>query len=184
MTASILWRRLDTEGHDCCRSIALGDGRRRLEGTAVFLDAGKACGLAYFVETGPDWLTRSAGVVGMAGGDRVDIAIERRGDGVWLLNGVERPAATGLIDVDLGFTPATNLLPLKRLDIGSGRPTQALAAYLTFPELRLERLEQTYEKLGDGRYRYTSPAYGYDDTLDVSPDGFVTHYPKLWRAVG
>jgi len=76
------------------------------------------------------------------------------------MNGVVQAAAHDLVDVDLGFTPATNLIA----------------------ELRLDRLDQTYQRLDGHRYRYTAPAYGYDDVLTVSPEGFVTTYPALWEA--
>jgi len=45
--------------------------------------------------------------------------------------------------------------------------------------LRLDRLDQTYERIGETRYAYISSAY--HDVLEVSKIGFVTDYPKLWK---
>jgi hypothetical protein len=45
------------------------------------------------------------------------------------------------------------------------------------------RLEQTYRRLDEARYAYAAPMFGYDEVLEVSPDGFVIDYPGLWRSV-
>jgi hypothetical protein len=87
------------------------------------------------------------------------------------------------VDVDLGFTPATNLIAIRRLDLAIGQTTPAPAAHIAFPELRFDRLDQTYQRLDARRYRYTARAYGYDDVLSVTSDGFVMSYPSLWEAV-
>lgn len=179
--AAILWRRLDVEGHDSCRLSKLADGWK-LEGRAVFHEGGRPCSVSYEVACDTVWRTRSALVTGWLGAQTLRFEIAPSGSGGWSLNGIEQPRLAGLVDVDLGFTPATNLLPLNRhvLAVGDGtRPSPAV--YLEFPDPRLDRLEQTYERLEEARYRYTSPAYGYDEILEVSASGFVTDYPGLWR---
>ena len=40
--------------------------------------------------------------------------------GSWRLNDREQPAARDAIDLDLGFTPTTRTLPLRRLDLANG----------------------------------------------------------------
>lgn len=118
---------------------------------------------------------------GFLGSREIVYEIERLADGTWLLNGSAQPEADGLIDVDLNFTPATNLLAIRRLNVSVGTEAVASAAWLTFPEPKLARLDQTYRRLDETRYGYRG--YGYEDTLDVSPAGFVLHYPRLWKAV-
>lgn len=179
--AAILWKRLDVEGHDCCRLSRLPDGWV-LEGRAVFLEGGRPCSLSYEVVCDADWRTRSAIATGWLGADDLRFVIEPSATGGWRLNGAEQPLLAGLVDVDLGFTPSTNLLAINRhaLAVGDGtKPSPAV--YLEFPAARLDHLKQTYERLDETRYRYTSPAYGYDETLEVSAFGFVTNYPGLWR---
>jgi hypothetical protein len=180
--ASILWRRLDLEGHDACRLCESDEGRR-LGGQALFVQDGKPCGIAYEVTCDGGWHARSARVNGFLGTQELHYAIERLADGGWTLNGERQAAVAGLIDVDLGFTPATNLLALRRFGLEAGMATPAPAAYLTFPELKLMRLEQTYRRLDEARYAYAAPMFGYDEILEVSPDGFVIDYPGLWRSV-
>src|SRR6478735_8133912 len=81
MTASILWRRLDVEGHDACL-LSQGDGGHSLQGQAIFVQDGKPCCLAYEVICDAGWRTRSARVDGFLGMRKLHYAIERRADGV------------------------------------------------------------------------------------------------------
>lgn len=180
--AAILWKRLDVEGHDACR-LMRRTGGWALSGRAVFDQASQPCCLSYEVSCDEAWHTRAATVTGWIGPRDLRFEIERAAPGVWRLNGDAQPQVAGLIDVDLGFTPATNLLAVNRLALGVGRQAPAPAAYLSFPELRLDRIDQTYVRLSGTRYAYASPAYGYDEVLEVSEVGFVTDYPKLWQAV-
>ncbi|CAN7318595.1 putative glycolipid-binding domain-containing protein [Mesorhizobium sp. LjRoot246] len=181
MTASILWHRLDVEGHDACL-FSQTDGGHRLEGQAIFIQDDKPCCLAYEVDCDAGWHTRTARIDGFLGMRRLHYAIERDSDGQWTLNGEVQRGVAGLVDVDLGFTPASNLLAIRRYRLGIGDATPAPAAYLTFPELRLVRLDQSYRRLDTVRYAYAAPMFGYDETLEVSPHGFVVDYPGLWKA--
>lgn len=180
--ARILWRRLDAEGHDSCDLLRLPDGWR-LAGMAVFGHEGQACAVNYSAECDDRWRTRSATATGSLGTKKLDFHIMAE-SGRWTLNGVDQPQVAGCIDVDLSFTPATNLLPLRRHALAVGQETPAPAAYLAFPELRLERLEQTYRRIDATKYAYTASAHGYDDVLEVSEAGFIRDYPGLWKAVG
>lgn len=179
---TILWRRLDTEGHDACRLVDFDDGWR-LEGVAAFEDEGAPCAIAYTVECDRSWRTRGASVSGTRGDDRLDIRIRRTESAHWELNGIEQEDVSGLVDLDLGFTPATNTIAIRRLDLAVGETRPAPAAYLAFPAARLARLDQTYARVDATRYRYTAAAYAYDELLTVAATGMVTSYPRLWRAV-
>ncbi|WP_348629846.1 MULTISPECIES: putative glycolipid-binding domain-containing protein [unclassified Mesorhizobium] len=180
-TASILWHRLDVEGHDACLLSQTNVGHS-LEGQAIFIQDGKPCCLGYEVICDVGWRTRSARIDGFLGTRKLHYAIERDSDGQWTLNGEVQQGVDGLVDVDLGFTPASNLLAIRRYDLGIGEATPAPAAYLTFPELSLVRLDQTYRRLDTVRYAYAAPVFGYDETLNISPHGFVVDYPGLWRS--
>jgi hypothetical protein len=56
------------------------------------------------------------------------------------------------------------------------------AAWVRFPELALEVLEQSYTRLGPATYRYESAQGTFVRELTVDADGFVLEYPELWRA--
>jgi hypothetical protein len=99
----------------------------------------------------------------------------------WQINGTDQPEVAGCIDVDLNFTPATNLIAIRRLALAVGDASDAPAAWLRVPELTLERLEQRYHRVGLDIYDYEAAGTGYAASLQVSDVGFVTRYPGLWE---
>jgi uncharacterized protein len=175
-----LWQRLDTPGHDACVVRRLAHGWR-LSGMAVFREDAGPCQLQYQVDTDAQWRSLSASVVGWLGADRIEVAISKHDDGRWVLNGVEQPQAHGCVDVDLGFTPATNLILVRRLELPLGVTVPAPAAWMEFPQLRLERLEQSYRRIDERRFEYRGAAY--EDVLVVDEAGSIVDYPGLWKTL-
>ena len=177
-----LWRRLDEPGHDACALWPVANGWR-LSGAAAFRDTGLACHLRYEVIADPAWRTRRAIVSGQAGRRVVDLRITSAARGGWTLNGVPQPRLAGCTDVDLGFTPATNLLPIRRLALKVGERAEAPAAYLEFPRLRLLVLPQIYRRLSRTHYAYRSPAHNYSATLEVTKLGAIKDYPHVFELI-
>ncbi|PTU74381.1 putative glycolipid-binding domain-containing protein [Pseudomonas mangrovi] len=175
----MLWRRLDDVGHDACR-LWLSKGRVRLEGMAVFIADGQVCQLRYRVDADAAFCARRASVDGWLGAKAIKLRVHVE-DGCWTLNGGAQPALDGCLDLDLGFTPATNLLPLRRLALAVGETAPAPAAYLAFPALRLELLPQQYRRVAQREYDYAAPSVGYQGILKVSGQGVVIDYPGLFR---
>lgn len=171
----ILWRRLDQPGHDACR---LGDGA--IEGTAVSSFDGRPCSVSYRVEHDAAWRTRSARVTGWIGGETVDVTITVDESGRWRLNGTEQPALDGCVDVDLSFTPATNTLPIRRLGLRVGEEAPVDAAWLRFPALVMERLDQVYHRAGEQTWRYSSRGGSFTATIEADAEGVVQRYEGLW----
>ena len=130
----ILWRRTDVPGHDACGLWVMESGWC-LTGTAIFALEGQPCHLAYEVDCDTTWRTRSAKVTGYIGRHALELTIVAMPGERWQLNGIDQPEAAGCIDVDLNFTPATNLIAIRRLALGVGHASDAPAAWLRFPEL-------------------------------------------------
>ena len=180
--AFILWRRLDTPGHDACR-LDRGTTGWRLQGAAVFQHEGVAASLAYHVACDLAWRTQRATIQGWLGGITVGYTVQRTDNGAWTVNGAEARAPSDCIDLDLGFTPATNLLPIRRLALEMGQAADAPAAWLDVAAGTLALLPQRYERRTEATYWYESPSTGYTGLLEVAPSGFVQQYPQLWEAV-
>lgn len=178
---AILWRRLDTPGHDACRLIQKDNGWR-LEGTAVFLHDGLPASLAYELDCDRMWRTQEGAVSGWIMDRPFECRISRRHDGIWTLNGQVAPQVVGCFDLDLGFTPATNLTQLRRIALEIGQAAETPVAWLDAPAGSLERLEQRYERRGKDEYWYESPRFDYAASLQVTTAGFVSRYPGLWEA--
>ncbi|MEO8432356.1 MAG: putative glycolipid-binding domain-containing protein [Acidobacteriota bacterium] len=175
---SILWRRLDRPGHEACRLEGVPGGWR-LSGSALFLHEGSPCRLDYAVATDASWNTVSASVEGWVGSRPIRLAIEAGPTRRWLMDGVPVEAVEGCADVDLNFSPSTNLLPIRRLSPEVGREISVRAAWLRFPSFALEPLEQTYRRTGDRAWRYESAGGRFTADLEVEDSGLVTRYPGL-----
>ena len=77
--------------------------------------------------------------------------------GRWYENGRENQTVKGAVDIDLGWSPSTNTLPIKRLKLGIGQTSgEFMAAWVRFPDLTLQPLPQEYVRLADRQYRYSS----------------------------
>lgn len=76
----------------------------------------------------------------------VDVNLELSVDELrrWQVNGVAKPAVEWCVDLDLNFSPSTNLLPIRRLNLEVGQQAEVKAAWLRFPSFELEPLSQVY----------------------------------------
>ena len=180
-THAILWRSFYLPGHEACQ-LTSTDSKRQLAGAAVFTHEQKPCRLDYRVVCDAGWHTLSGKVTGWLGNKAVNLEITVDRDHQWQLNGVVRPEVSGCIDLDLNFSPSTNLLPIRRLDLTAGQAAEVRAAWLRFPTFELEPLPQVYRRLDETTYRYESGNGQFVAELRVNPTGFVTDYPGIWKA--
>lgn len=75
-------------------------------------------------------------------------------------------------------------IPIRRLNLAIGESAAVRAAWLRFPELRLEPLEQLYTREAERRFRYQSRADGEPFTAILETDSYgrVLRYEGLWEA--
>jgi uncharacterized protein len=174
---STLWRRLDMPGHEAVR-IYDGEDGWYLDGSAVFLFEGAPVRLEYLIECDSDWQTRFVTVDGFVGDEVVAIEIENEDD-VWYLNGDEIREVKGCTDIDLNFSPVTNVLPIKRLNLAVGDAESVRAAWLRFPSFYLEPLEQVYSRKTETVFNYRSTT-GFEKDITVDDFGLVVAYSDFW----
>lgn len=181
MTSSIIWHRLDLPGHEIGK-LVLRDDHRELSGTAIFTYERNPCKLDYLVVCDTGWRTRSARVTGVVGDREIDLSVSVDEEQRWRFNGDDCPAVSGCVDIDFGFSPSTNLLPVRRLSLKVGAAAEVKAAWLPFPSLTFEVLSQVYRRVGERTYQYESGDGTFVRVLEVNEAGFVTKYPGLWQA--
>jgi hypothetical protein len=181
IVATAFWRRLDTPGHDACRLVQTGVGWR-LEGAAVFLHDGAPAQLAYQVTCDQSWVTLHGEVRGWAGERPVELRAARSAEGVWALNDAVAGNLERCLDLDFGFTPATNLLQLRRAGLAVGQSADVPVAWLDLSTGALELLPQRYERRSESAYWYEAERFSYAALLEIAPSGFVERYPSLWEA--
>jgi hypothetical protein len=104
----------------------------------------------------------------------------RASDG-WYLNDTLIRGLEHLRDIDYGFTPATNVLQLRRAAIPLGKATDLPVVWFDAEATTLIELPQRYKRLSEATYRYSAPSVGYRGDFELlSQNGFVKSYPHLW----
>jgi uncharacterized protein len=177
-----LWRWLQGAGLERFEFLRSG-AEWIFRGTILALANDAALEARYELACDSAFRTRRAHVaVRDAAGERtLQIAAE---NGRWYENGREHHAVQGALDIDLGWSPSTNTLPIRRLDLAVGQASgEFTAAWVRFPELTLEPLPQEYLRLSDRTYRYSSRSGDFTAQLLVDGDGVVMDYESFWQRV-
>jgi len=180
-TRRAAWRRSDEVETDEHCTLTLRDSGLSLVGTVLGSDAGQPVRIEYRVLADPVGLTTAAHVRDLRGfATRTDV-LERSAKGAWTVNGAAARALKGCTDVDLGCSPSTNTLPIRRLKLAIGKSQTIKAAWVRFPELEVVKADQTYTRLDEFTYRYASGTF--EGEISVDDDGLVTHY-EVWKRTG
>jgi len=179
---TMLWRRMDSPGHDSCRLVATTQGWL-LSGTAVFRHQSGPARLEYAVRVNRAWRTRSARVDGWVGNRQVRTRVRRVGSS-WEIDGLSAAPGPECVDLDLGFTPATNILQLRRMALAVGKAAKVPVAWWDVASKGLEVLAQRYERRTITTYWYEAPRFDFAELLTVNSAGFVVEYPGIWVAEG
>ncbi|PRY01887.1 putative glycolipid-binding domain-containing protein [Allonocardiopsis opalescens] len=183
LLGAALWRADWLDAREYAEAAA-APGGERLTGVVLLPIGGRPGRIGYRVETGPDGTTRSASVEISSGGEPWRLELRADGAGGWIRDGLPAPELTGCADVDLGFSPVTNTLPIRRLSgAAEGEEHPVAAAWLRYPELVVERLDQTYTRLGPETWRYRAPSLAFEALLATDPVGLVRRYGELWGRV-
>jgi len=171
---------LDPPGHDACLVEERSSGWW-LDGTANFRHDNLPACLRYWVSCDRAWRSRRGQVRGWIGEQSVDVRVARTASGAWTLDKIAVPGLDDCVDLDFGFTPATNLVALRRLALPIGGAADAPAAWLDVAARSLTRLPQHLERRSETIYGYRAPTVGYSAELEGDGFGFVRRYPGLWE---
>ena len=153
----------------------------RVRGTAALERGGRPCLVTYEVVADADWTTTAASAVVESGTSTMRIELTAHA-GRWQRAGLAMPELQGCTDVDLGWTPSTNTLPIRRLASTAGEQGTRVAL-LRFPELELVAAEQTYERLAADRWRFAMDDFSAELVVDPVT-GLVREYgDDLWRGL-
>ncbi|MEM6588478.1 MAG: putative glycolipid-binding domain-containing protein [Pseudomonadota bacterium] len=175
--ATARWRALDREGQDTCRLGQTDDGWILL-GHAQFRDVLGMASLNYVVRCDRDWVTQSVDLAGQHEGSEVRAKVVNDG-GTWWFDDRQQQSVAGAFDIDLSFTPATNLMPLRRLGT---EELPVSAAWFQYPCAKLVPLDQTYTRtFVPNVMRYSAKQTKFSTEITVDETGFVTRYPGLWE---
>jgi hypothetical protein len=150
----------------------------RLRGHTSAVENAKAYAVAYEITLDNRWRTREVHVScdTLAGTRRTVLLAD--GEGHWSIDGQRAPHLDGLVDVDLEASACTNTLPIHRLAMPVGEDVGASAVYVQALDLEVRRLDQTYRRLDDHRFDYTSEG-DFRAVLTYDDAGLVVDYPGI-----
>jgi len=179
---SVAWQRTDEwVGHSAARAEVAPDGWV-FHGAEV-LARPEPLSCWFRVEVDQEWVTTGAEVLAFGGLGERRLVLEADGDRLWSRDGVRAPQLDGCLDVDIAATPVTNTFPVRRLqDLPLGQAVTIPVAWVDVPALTVERVEQTYRRLGASAWEYRDPRHG-PFRLTVDEDGLVLDYEGLARRV-
>ena len=178
----VVWKNMLLDGRDCCGLRHTAEGWR-LKGTVVgVLKDQRPILASYGIQCDENWLTHRVQVERTIGNDVKNLSLTVESRGVWHSSGQELPGVRGCGDVDLALTPATNTLPIRRLNLQIGSSESIIAAWVKFPELTVQPLSQRYTRLTKDTYRYESNT-GFSAEIVVDDLGLVTTYPGGWERI-
>jgi hypothetical protein len=180
-TRRVSWRRSDEVETDEHCTLAVREAGLSLIGTVLGAERGAPIRIEYRVLADATGVTTAAHVRDLRGFETRTIGLERDPKGNWTVNGVVTRALKGCTDVDLGCSPSTNTLPIRRLRLAIGKWHTIQAAWVRFPELVVVKAAQTYSRLDEFTYRYASS--GFEAELTADDDGLVAVYAD-WRRTG
>ncbi|MBG9733653.1 putative glycolipid-binding domain-containing protein [Paenibacillus alvei] len=175
----IIWKRMQEEGLEYCK-VSL-EPVTMIQGRVICADTDRSF-VEYEVRCDELGCTSEVTVRYTNEQQTRTLKVERDAQDCWKVNGEARDDLNGAKDIDIGATPSTNVLPIRRLKLEKGQQAAVTAAWVCFPQFTVQPLQQSYERTGDNTYIYRS-ASGYTAQLNVDQHGVVIDYADQWKAL-
>jgi hypothetical protein len=175
-----IWNGIDEWRAEAARVCVHADG---IDATGTQIGADYR--LDYKLRARDAWRTQSL-AVGLASEAEERTLRLVRDDGRWLVDGDEAPQLDGALDCDLGLSPLTNLMPVRRHALHEREgEAEIVVAWVAVPELTVHASRQRYEHVRPGVVRFVDLGLheGFTAELELDADGLVVLYPELARRV-
>ncbi|WP_246072909.1 putative glycolipid-binding domain-containing protein [Paenibacillus dokdonensis] len=177
MQHTLIWKRVDGTGMEYCTH-TFGE-RTRIEGKVIRSLKEEVSFVEYNVICDELGNTESVMIDYIQHNLVQTMKLHKDADHLWMRDGIHIPELDGLKDIDIGATPSTNLLPIRRMRLEVGESEQMTAAWVRFPEFDVLPLQQEYTRLGEELYEYRS-ASGYTARLHTDAEGIIREYEGEW----
>jgi hypothetical protein len=178
----VVWRRnLDDRSFEECVVTKTPDGFG-IAGHVIAAQDGAPLVVGYDIICGQAWSAQSVMVDQTLGDARRRLRLERADNG-WLVDGARDPQLDGCAEPDLGLTPSTNALAIRRLALAVGQAAEIRCAWVKFPALSVEPSLQRYQRLGERDYRYTNVASGFTALVAVDALALPVTYENIWTRI-
>jgi hypothetical protein len=159
--------------------------------------------LDYELAASADFITRALDVTASGQGWSRRVSLRHDGAGEWTCGarsegdvdlsapGCDAGVLRGALDCDLGRSPLTNVMPIRRRALDRRAAAEDFTmAWVSVPDLAVVRSAQRYEhvrRAADGssvvRYVDRGQFDGFTAELELDAEGFVVVYPELAERV-
>ena len=186
MERHLYWKPHDELGMEHLRFSSTEEGFLA-DGLILRLEDNKPFRLHYQVICDTRWRVRYV-EARLLDGTHPAIILKADGKGHWTdINKRSIADLDDCLDVDISATPYTNTLPIRRLTLKPKESAVIQVAYITAPEMLIQRDPQRYTCLEanstGGVYKYESLKTAFTANLPVDADGLVLDYPGLFVRV-
>lgn len=182
MTQEFVWRAREVPGFEHVRLDESHPEWNVYDSMFVRVDDGEVRRGGYTLIVDTAWRTLELRImVEQAPGSMAALHVLATGEGSWSdADGNSIPELDGCIDVDIQWSPLTNILPIRRRDLPVGEETEIPVAYVSLPGLSVQPMTQRYTRIDSTRVRYESYERDFHADLTTDADGYVTEYPGLF----
>jgi hypothetical protein len=162
-----------------------------LSATGVQLGADPApYRLDYRLDASEGFVTRELELTATVEGTRRRLRLRHDGAGDWSAEAdheVELPELSEARDIDIGFSPLTNSMPILRHRLHQQGEHDFVMAWVEVPSLNVIAARQRYVHVrgdGDGAVvRFLDGESEFSAELELDSDGLLVFYPELARRV-
>jgi hypothetical protein len=182
LVQACLWQRMKGAGLERFELLKARGGWL-LRGTLLAMEQKSPAEARYEIACDAQWRTQRAKVWLRANQGERSVNLSSR-NGRWRVNGKPAEGLAGCLDIDLGWSPSTNTLPIRRLGLAMGEASGPVtAAWVSFPDLHVQPLPQEYRRISARVYRYTSQGGEFQADLLLDDHRVVVDYEGLWQRV-
>ena len=178
----VVWRRtMDQRSFEEC-TVSASPGGFSLAGRIIAAHEDEPLVIGYEIRGAHDWSAQTIAIDQVLGNAQWRLQLARAGKG-WLVDGARDARLDGCAEPDLGLTPSTNALAIRRLGLAIGQAAEIMCAWVKFPALSVEPALQRYERLGEREYRYTNVASGFTALVTVDELMLPVSYEGIWTRI-
>ena len=175
----VAWAPASGIGYDECSLVSSRAGWR-LEGALWRQIDLERLALRYRVLCDTRWATRAVHLEQEWHGEAYSLQLTSDNFQHWWMAGEVRSDLTGCYDVDIGLSPSTNVLPIRRLDLSLGEERDIDVVWIHLPDREVARARQSYRRVALDSYEFRSHDSGWRSVIQVRGDGMVIDYPGGW----
>lgn len=186
MNHEAMWRSLDGTKFEHVKILANNEGINA-DGLMIHLNDTETLRMRYRIHCDTSWQIHRAELMKL---DETDerLLLLSDGNGTWR-NERDTPIdeLNGCRDIDIHFSPFTNTLAIRRLNLQSGESAKIEAVFIAGNTMQLTTASQRYTHLGDNNsgsyYKYEGLSTGFTKTLPVDQAGLLLEYPGFFERI-